>query len=517
MAQNNAVRSRLVVILVAIVLGGGAGATAIVFLSRSPVRNDVRVDGRTLREWTIWLDDDDELKLREQAWAAIRRFPAADAAGPVVQLLDSHDTDTRARSIATLVAFGVPAVPNLTGAVRAPSPLMRLNAIDALRQIGAGSAPAVDAIAAQLGDPATGGAASEYFIEHGAAPVAVTAALKVLEDGQTSRRREAIEVLARAPSDPRALAALLREANRTNGDAVQIAAFRAVCEMAIEPSREVTETIAAGLGRQGLEDHAKRALLKVGPSAGPRVARFSDHDVPSVRAAAAEVLSAFAKDDPALADSLVPFLYDVDPNVSRLASEGLMPTWRGDPTLLREHLRSASPNARRFAAAAVVIIKPPLMEDVLALLDDPEVTVREHADKAVRRLWLDRDAEVLAAMSAADPIERARLVRMLPFCRDTGKGITVMMDAMQDADLNVRRAAVASLGQSLNLSRAVDRLIDALKHDASPTLRSDAAGALAPARSTRRVSEALAEAEKDPDVAVATAAREARMFGRAIR
>jgi len=202
-------------------------------------------------------------------------------------------------------------------------------------------------------------------------------------------------------------------------------------------------------------------LLKAGSSAAGSIARFSEHKDARVRAAAAEVLSGLAKKDPPIADSLIPFLYDSDEEVSRLASEGLMPMWRSDPSQLREHLRSASPNARRWAAHAIVILKPPMMEDVVVLLDDPEEIVREHADKAVRRLWSDRDDEVLAAMKQTDPLERARLVRMLPFCRDAGLRIGVMLEAMQDPDLNVRRAAVASLGQSVHFSRAIDRLIDA--------------------------------------------------------
>ena len=194
-----------------------------------------------------------------------------------------------------------------------------------------------------------------------------------------------------------------------------------------------------------------------------------------------------------------------------------MPSWRNDPMLLRDHLRSASANARRWSLRAVVIIKPPLMEEAVALLDDPDELVREQADKAVRRLWQKRDEEVLSAMKVTDPLERARRVRMLPYCRDSVKRIGIMIDAMQDTDLNVRRAAVAALGQSLHSNRAIERLIDAMKYDASPTLRSDAAGALAPARFASRVAEALAAAEKDPDAAVAAAASEARQHGRAAR
>ena len=498
------------------VLGGIVGALAMVYLSQTPIRSEARVEGRTLREWTIWLDDDGEIELREKAWKAVPRFPAAEAAGPLVQLLDSQDDDTRQRAIAALVTLGPAAVPKLTAAVRDPAPLIRRNAIDALRQIGFASSPAVEVIAAQLADPVAGGAAAEYFIEHGAPPVAVTAALGVLDDSQASRRREAIDVLARAPSDTRAVAALLREAARQTNDPVQVSAFRAVCEIP-DPPRETIDTIVAGLDRPELEQDAKRALLKAGSSAAGSIARFSEHKDARVRAAAAEVLSGLAKKDPPIADSLIPFLYDSDEEVSRLASEGLMPMWRSDPSQLREHLRSASPNARRWAAHAIVILKPPMMEDVVVLLDDPEEIVREHADKAVRRLWSDRDEEVLAAMKQTDPLERARLVRMLPFCRDAGLRIGVMLEAMQDPDLNVRRAAVASLGQSVHFSRAIDRLIDAMKYDLSPTLRSDAAAALAPARSTVRVAAALAEAEKDPDAAVAVAAREARQNGRAIR
>ena len=497
-------------------LGGFVGAGAVVSLSRTPIRSDARVEGRTLREWTLWLDDPGEPELREQAWAALPRFRAGDVAVQLVGLLGSGNEETRERAEATLAKIGAPAVPKLTDAVRDPSPFVRTHAIEALRQMGFASSPAVDAIASQLSDPAAGGAAAKYFVEHGAPPVAVTAALNVLEDPQASRRREAIEVLARAPSDARAVAALLREAARPVADAVQAEAFYALCEIN-EPSRDIIDTIARGLARPELEQQAKRALLKAGSPAAGTVARFAEHEDPRVRAAAAEVLSGLAKNDPPIADSLISFLYDEDDTVSRVASEGLMPSWRSDPSQLREHLRSASPNARRWAAHAIVILKAPMMDDVVTLLDDPAEPVREHAGKAVRRLWSDRDPEVLAAMQQPDPIERARLVRMLPFCRDPGERISVMLDAMQDKDLNVRRAAVAALGDSVAFTRAIDRLIDALKFDYSPTVRSDAAAALAPARSSVRVSAALAEAEKDPDPAVAAAAREARVNGRAAR
>jgi HEAT repeat protein len=498
------------------VLGGLVGAAAMVYLSQTPMRTEARVDGRTLREWTIWLDDDTEMELREKAWQAVPRFAGGDAAKPLIELLGSQDEDTRGRAVTTLVSLGAPAVPKLTKAVDDPAPLVRRHAIDALRQIGLPSSPAVPAIASQLRDVTAGGAAAEYFIEHGAPAVAVTAALEVLTDAQASRRREAIDVLARAPSDARAVAALLREAAKPTNDPIQQAAFRAVCATP-DPPRETIDVIATGLARPGLEQDAKRALLKAGSPAAATVARFSEHGEPGVRASAAAILGAFAKKDPPVAESLIPFLYDNDEEVSRLASEGLMPMWRSDPTQLREHLRSASPNARRWAAHAVVMLKPPLMEDVVVLLDDPEEIVREHADKAVRRLWSDRDAEVLAAMKQPEPLERARLVRMLPFCRDAGQRIAVMLEAIQDPDLNVRRAAVAALGDSVHFSRAIDRLIDAMKYDFSPTLRSDAASALAPARSTVRVAAALTEAERDPDAAVAAAAREARLAGRAIR
>src|SRR5687767_12020743 len=141
----------------ALVLGGFAGAAAVIFLSRSPVRAEARVDGRTLREWTIWLDDEADVQLREGAWAAVPRFPAAEAAGPLVTLLGSNSDDTRGRAVSTLVTMGSASVPRLTAAVRDPSPLVRRHAIDALRQIGFASSPAVDAIASQLSDAAAGG------------------------------------------------------------------------------------------------------------------------------------------------------------------------------------------------------------------------------------------------------------------------------------------------------------------------------------------------------------------------
>src|SRR5688572_15381541 len=106
-------------------LGGLVGSSAIVFLSRSPIRSEVRVEGRTLREWTIWLDDDADVELREQAWAAMPRFPAAEAAGPLVELLGSGDEDTRGRATTALVTMGSAGVPTLTAAVRDPSPLVR--------------------------------------------------------------------------------------------------------------------------------------------------------------------------------------------------------------------------------------------------------------------------------------------------------------------------------------------------------------------------------------------------------
>jgi HEAT repeat protein len=76
-----------------------------VYLTRTPIKSEARVQGRTLREWTIWLDDESEEELRESAWTALPQFPAAEAAGRAFELLGSNNQDTRDRAVTALVSL----------------------------------------------------------------------------------------------------------------------------------------------------------------------------------------------------------------------------------------------------------------------------------------------------------------------------------------------------------------------------------------------------------------------------
>ena len=77
-------REKYAVIIMAVVLGGIVGAAAVLFLSRNPFRTEPRVQGRTLREWTIWLDDEIDGARHEAAWAAVPQFAPGDAVVPLV-------------------------------------------------------------------------------------------------------------------------------------------------------------------------------------------------------------------------------------------------------------------------------------------------------------------------------------------------------------------------------------------------------------------------------------------------
>jgi HEAT repeat protein len=496
-------------IFLAIVLGGGAGAGAIVLLSRAPVRHDQRVEGRSLREWAMYLDDEADVARRDAAWKALPQFPPEDTIEPLIEALGGQFT-AQQRAIAQLVKLQAAAVPPLMRVVRDDASSLRAsNAIETLRLIGPpASASAADVIATRVGDPIAGGKAVQYFAQHGVPRSALAEAAQVLERVDGTARIHAINVLTLSPGDERALALLAREAQRDIGDGADAVAFATLCKLK-NPPPLVIDAIAANLAVGARERDARRALLTIGVPAAPALAKLASHPNLHARTAAVEVLLGLGRNVKPIEKALAAFEKDPDSDVRLLAERGGMPN--AGPT--------SRPTPTPRTSPILAILKPPATSlpvvDVIAAGEDdedPYLTLDERARllaiNAVRDR-VDTEEAILAAMSVKDLGERCRLIRLLPMCRDATAALEVMTKALGDDDVDVRRAAVTALRRMLHSPRAVEPLISALHRDASPSVRADAADALAMIAYQPNVNIALTQAAGDGDTTVAAAARAA--------
>ena len=526
---------RIAVIFMAVVLGGIAGAAAVLFLSRDVGKGEQRVEGRTLREWSLWLDATQDKARRETAWRVLPQFPPEQVAGVLVELLDGKETAASQQAIAELVKLGAKGEPALQNALVSGkgSAMQRSHAIEVLRQLGQASAPAVHAIARQIGDPVAGGVALNYFKQHGVSHSAVSEAIRVLEslDGfDTTRRRNVVELLTLSATQEGVAGVLAREVTRPRDAVAQGTAFEALCGLCIAggeaPPPVVVEAIASRLGDPIYQRGARRALLMLGAPAAPALEKLAVEKELRRRGAAVEVLLALPESDAAVEKALRAFRDDVDADLRRRVLTALNepPATRPMMPLLDVTITPATTQpagGERIAlfqpsdgtevdqwmiggAAAEEEPVPPLP---VALAPLPPIRARENE-------W-DSDEKVLSALKVFDAKERQRLVHRLPYCRDTQAAMNIMIAAMDDPDLDVRRAAVSSLGRSIHSRRAVDRLIEALRYDGLATIRRDAARALAPKVNWPSVSDALAEAEDDADANVAEVARQVRRSGAA--
>ncbi len=224
----------------------------------------------------------------------------------------------------------------------------------------------------------------------------------------------------------------------------------------------------------------------------PVIARLRDPD-PAVRREACRA----APEDPSavlLVDALGDALADPDGRVCRAASEALAklaPDHEVVAELLRRALHGDDPRLRWGAAFTKARLAPPepaLLPALVDALASSESDVRWAAARILVDLGrLHNEAlPVAVGLARTDPNPVVR--RMALFClRELAPEETVTVDALlqasQDSDRQVRRAALASMAALRAPPRKIaERLTQVLDDDPDPAARRLAAAALAVAR-----------------------------------
>jgi HEAT repeat protein len=496
-------RERLVIILLAVLIGGALGGAAIVFVTRTSHGDGRVIQGQPLSYWIASLDSDVE-EMRLKAVGVLPSY-GAEAVPQLIEKLDKPETQNGA--VEALGKIGKPALGPLIEALSSSSEPTRVGAIRALDRLGPDIArPAASEVAKLLDDDTTGSLAAEFLGHVGPDGEAVAAALDVLNHGTAIRQQHAIQVLSRASgSDPRVVTAL----RKASGDVdlhVRTKAFDALCNLS-PPVPEAAPFFVEGLSVPEFRTSARIGLTRLASTAIPALHTATSRPTADVRVQAVELIARHVGVDPRAAPALIDFVNDEDPMVSGRAAAALASIREKDLPFVKKHLTSPQPKVRLWALNEVRKIQPPLIDDIAPLLDDPEEFVRTAAFEAIKGVWQVDDPSILYAPQSKDVAERIRGVRLLPFFKDLKK-YDMMIAAMEDSSAEVRLAAARALGRSLTSGRAVQRLVEAMENDPSPAVRADAAMSLRSARSTRNVEDALRTATKDPDPTVSAAAEQ---------
>ncbi len=248
-------------------------------------------------------------------------------------------------------------------------------------------------------------------------------------------------------------------------------------------------------------------------SAAQALAGLSDEDVvealkkalndasDEVRVAAAEALAAIRK--PEMLDTVLTLTGSRDPGAAVAAVRAL--AFHQDERAARALRTAATSDRLEIRSAALVVLRDhPDPESIPALvkaLDDRCMTARRDAALALARLDWSGDgrgdrARVLAALGEYDLAAKCG-----------SEGMEAIAALLKTDCINTRRTVVRLFASSKKRD-VVDPLLDTLKNDTEPALRSDAAKALGN-HPSRAVAKALQEvAQTDPDPAVARAAEQ---------
>ncbi len=200
-----------------------------------------------------------------------------------------------------------------------------------------------------------------------------------------------------------------------------------------------------------------------------------------------------AADDPSgvlLADALASVLGDPVKGVSRAASDALVAIARragGVESSVRRALHSDEP-ARRWGAAFTCARLEPPSPRLLPALVEALASVDGDVRWAAARLMVETGrlhGEVLGLLvglvrSGESPVVRRMATFALrELAPDRPESAAVLLEAMEDRDLHVRRAATTAMASLLGPPAAVPRrLLDALASDADAATRRLAALAL---------------------------------------
>ncbi len=207
----------------------------------------------------------------------------------------------------------------------------------------------------------------------------------------------------------------------------------------------------------------------------PITARLASPDPGERRAACAA-----AVDDPSavlLADALAAALGDPVKAVARAASDALVAIGRRDGGVeeaLRHALRSAEPSQRFGAAFTAARLDPPgprLLPALVEALASPDGDVRWSA----ARLLVEAGrvhGEVLPLLVGLARVGESPVVRRMAtfalreLAPDRPEAAAVLLEAVRDVDLHVRRAATTAMASLQGPPRAVGRhLLTALRSD----------------------------------------------------
>lgn len=493
-------RERFLIILTALLFGGVVGGGAIWFIARSSDTGGTLIEGHPLSYWVKCLDNDNA-EIRLHAVAVLPKF-GPDAVKAVIPMLDTAVGQDAA--IEVLAKIGTPSVQPLIHALEAGSPQLRIGAILALDRMGGSVAgSAVSPVAKLIDDDSTGAVAANFVCHAGPNADAVTVALGLLENSSDTRQLWAIKVLSNA-KDPR-IEEALRKAATAKNPAVHAAAFEALCGVN-PPSIASVPIMIEHLTVTESRTAARVGLSSLGSAAIEPLRACATQPSRDLRVQAVDLLAQRVSIDPPAAEALVDFLSDDDATVASTAAASLSPIRQKDMAFVRRQLKSPKTKVRIWAVREMRKVQPPVIDEIAQMLDDNEEPVRNEAAEAIRGIWTADDPLVLHAPKAKDVNERIRGIRLLPFFRDSKK-YDMMIAAMEDPEPQVRLAATRALGRSLMSGRAVERLVEALKHDASSQVRTEAAIYLMPARTSLNVAEALRQAASDPDPNVAAAAQ----------
>lgn len=494
---------RVGTIVLAVVLGAVLGSAAVVFLSYRS-RTEQLVDGYPLRYWIKCLRDGDDAQ-RKPAVASIPKF-GNDAIAPLVELLAIDIPKARESAGQCLLAIGPASIADLNAALRDPSPITRNGAIATLQLFGPASQPAAPNVARLLADPDCARAAAQFFLNSTVTPDAIGVAATLVDVGQTSHRLDAVKILRKAPTDdPSAVEALARAIQSTD-PAVKDAAFLTIVDHPAILPRVMPELVGA-LEREQTTTVARVLLVGLGRGGIDLLSSTVNSPTADVRKFAVASLVRLSPQDLAVGRALRGFVHDRDAEVAERATLPMIRILIREPTLLEEALRAPHPAERILALRAIQKIVPSRIDDAANLLDDADPKVRAQAVETLRILGSAEDVRTLRLVQSPDPRERARGLRLSSITRGWWN-IDPAIAASDDPNLDVRRAAIESLGRARFSDRARDRLLQALASDPSATIRADAAEALSSWHDLGRVQKALQTATSDPDPAVRAVAKD---------
>lgn len=499
-------RERAAILLAAIVVGGLFGGGLIYILSRDaiPART---INGYPLSYWINALDSDNS-RTKKAAMASVPLF-GIEAVRPTIKLLD--DPHTQGSAVEVLAAIGRPAIPALLEKLATGPTDTRLAAMHAIDGMPFAPPPpeVLLAVAKLMADDAMEPTALAYVLRVRPDLPATLTVAELLDGGTTKRKLDVLRVIGSSRSnDPRVGEAFLRATGDANVS-VQLDAFQRLCVMNPPPA-EAADIFVEWLGNRWTNTRtmalARTGLLAIGPPAVPALRRATTQPSSTLRMQAIAVLGTLQATDPKAAAALLEFADDPNPQVAWAAMGNRAGAAADRKVFIREQLLSDRKGAKKWAAIKLRE-KPLAVDHLIELLEDCSSEVRKVADTTIDEVWR-RSEWSPDALNSKNIRERKRAVALLGYLGNDQR-YELIIAAMDDESVDVRLAAVGAAHRALTSSPVVLRLAEALRSDPSPAVRAKAAWALGDTKALPAAQDALAEAAKDSDPAVATAARDA--------